>query len=72
AVVMPLSRYSPVGLFGPTSIPAFCWRITRHNTLTALADLSPQQRASIFFPAAAPLLAEQQDRRTPSFACAAA
>jgi len=33
---------------------------------------SPQQRASIFFPAAAPLLAEQQDRRTPSFACAAA
>jgi hypothetical protein len=33
---------------------------------------SPQQRASIFFPAAAPLLAQQQDRRTPSSACAAA
>ena len=27
---------------------------------------------AIFFPAAAPLLAQQQDRRTPSFACAAA
>jgi hypothetical protein len=26
----------------PTSIPAFCWRITRHNTLAALADLYPQ------------------------------
>ncbi len=27
---------------------------------------------AIFFPAAAPLLAQQQDRRTPSSACAAA
>src|SRR5215813_2316952 len=26
----------------PTSIPAFCWRITRHTTLAALADLYPQ------------------------------
>ncbi|MFC3321371.1 hypothetical protein [Mesorhizobium cantuariense] len=33
---------------------------------------SPQQRVAIFFPAAAPLLAQQQDRHAPSFACAAA
>jgi hypothetical protein len=33
---------------------------------------SPQRRVAIFFPAAAPLLAQQQDRYAPSFACAAA
>jgi len=32
----------------------------------------PRNSAAIFFPAAAPLLARQQDRRPPSFACAAA
>jgi len=33
---------------------------------------SRNSATAIFFPAAAPLLAQQQDRRTPSFACAAA
>jgi hypothetical protein len=27
---------------GPTTISAFCWRITRHNALAARADLYPQ------------------------------
>jgi hypothetical protein len=42
ASVMPVSRCSPVKLLGPTSILAFCWRITRHNTLATLADIYPQ------------------------------
>jgi hypothetical protein len=42
AVAGCLEPMSPVGLLGPTSIAAFCWRITRHNTLAALADLYPQ------------------------------
>lgn len=33
---------------------------------------SRNSAAAIFFPAAAPLLAQQQDRYAPSFACAAA
>jgi hypothetical protein len=37
----PMRRRSSVRLLAPTSIPAFCWRITRHNTLAALADLCP-------------------------------
>src|SRR5258707_6952570 len=30
------------GAASAQTIAAFCWRITRHNTLAALADLYPQ------------------------------
>ncbi|WP_128930934.1 hypothetical protein [Bradyrhizobium zhanjiangense] len=37
----------------PASIPAFFWRITRHNTLAALADLYPQWLVRDLLPPAA-------------------
>ena len=39
---------------------------------SATRPLPRNSATAIFFPAAAPLLAQQQDRRPPSFACAAA
>ena len=63
-----------------------CWARSSRDALrpTDLAGrICPEMRSAtrpvprnsvpaIFFPAAAPLLAQQQDRRTRSFACAAA
>src|SRR6516162_6746995 len=43
AVLMCLfSRFSPGNATSTHAIASFCWRITRHNTLAALADLYPQ------------------------------
>jgi uncharacterized protein (DUF736 family) len=37
-----LSQCSPLNPLTATSISAFCWRITRHNSLAGLAALCPQ------------------------------
>ena len=47
ALVMPLSRvFSYEGCFCPRPSRPFCWRITRHNALAALADLCPAMARS--------------------------
>src|SRR6516165_3757230 len=68
-----LSRCSPASAAPAHAIASFCWRITRHNTLAALADLYPQWlvRDLLPLPPAAAFLARQQDRsaRHPPLRC---